>query len=468
MLYNKKNFCIAGKEGACGARLLAMKHVLFGFLLLAALLLACPSILAEQEDAPGAEATALPADTPAPTSESGPAVRFGRDFSSRYAEYDDKVTLSYTVRNESVLPLTDIVVSDSLVGEVGRIDCLEPGGKKTLSVRVRVTGSCTSTPSVSYFYDGIPYEERRKAESIQLADVSLRVELDADRTNVAPGEMVTLRLRLINEGNVSLSSVRAEEPVLGDMGSVASRLDPGEECAVTRTVQMKSAATFQFEVSAGSAAGGGITVHSNEISVLVTPVASEIRLTLSAEADCTELNGPGDVSFSLYVDNECSLELRNVVLSEETRGEIRQLVFVPPGKMPAITQTYRVEESGTYRFAAQVTDAVGDRTTVYSEPIEIAVLEANGEPSASPTVSGEATEQPEATAIPVLDGAPYRMEEQPAIFDRLMAGTSLALILLLLIWHVANRFRRFSARCRRAKKRRKMRQKKNKTANRKR
>ena len=420
-----------------------MKRVIYiFFLLLTAFML--PGVHARAEgtaqttQAPEAAPAETPAaETPAPTESVGPEIRFTRDFSSRYAEYGEKVTISYTVRNDGSVPVESVSIWDSLVGEVGVIERLEPGGKKTMSVRVRVTENCTSEPNVSYVCDGQIYSEGCDSARISLANVQLRVELDADKTNVAPGETVTLRLNLVNEGNVNLYGLRAEEPVLGELGSLGGTLAPGDECAVTRTVQMKSTGTFQFTISGSSDTGGAISVQSNEMSVLVTPVAAEIQLALRAEADQTKLSGPGEVTFSLYVDNECSLELRNVLLSEETRGKIRELVFVPTGEMPAITETYEVAESGTYRFLAQVTDSVGDRLTVYSEPIEITVAtEEESGPSPAPTAA-ETAAVPQESTIPVLGGAPYRMEENPATFERLMMSTALVLLAVLILWYIA-------------------------------
>lgn len=417
------------------------------------------------------EGAALPAAgeaAPESTEMPAPQVWFSRDFSSRYAEYGDQITLSYTVQNDGQLPIENVLIQDTLVGEVGTVERIEPGERKRLNVRVQVTQSCSSQPTLTYDCAGQSYTETRSAESISLADVNLQVRLEADKTSVAPGEMVTLRLLLTNQGDVRLYGLHGSEPVLGEMGSLVSALAPGEEYTVTRTVQMKSTGTFQFTVEGSSDTGGAISVQSNEMSVLVTPVAAEIQLSLRAEADQTELYGPGKVAFSLYVDNECSLELRNVSLSEETRGDIRQLAFVPTGEMPVIIQEYEISESGTYRFRAQVTDSVGDVLTVYSEPIEIAVLEERESASPSPEPTVQATQMgPSASpgVIPVLDGSPYRMEENPATFEKLMAGTVFLLLTILFIWYVVDKFKRWSARRRRARQKRK--QKKNRNGTRK-
>ena len=469
MHYNYGVYLYVEREGreSCGARLLMMKRVIRWILLLITVLaLAGIPALAEQADAALPEATDMPPAAepeptaiPEPTAAPEPQIRFTRDLSGSYAEYGNKITISYTVRNEGPVPVENIVITDGPVGEVGRIERLEPGERKTMSAGVRITQTCTSAPSITYEYGGRSYSDERSAQQVYVADVRVRVELSADKTNVAPGEMVTLRLNVVNEGNVSLYGLRASEPVLGDLGSVVSALKPGDESVITRTVQMKSTNTFQFAIEGSSDAGGTVSAQSNEMSVLVTPVAAQILLSLRAEADRTELTGPGEVVFSLYVSNDCSLELRNVELFEETRGKIRDLVFVPTGEMPVITESYEVTESGSYCFQARVTDSVGDRMTVYSEPIEITLQEA-GAPSGQPTIE-PAESSPQETAIPVLDGAPYRMEGDPATFEKLMFGAALALLAILLIWYMASAIRRRLERRRRARRRK---QKKNKRA----
>lgn len=445
------------REGAYGARSPTMKRVIeLMILTLAALLILFVPALGEEQTAdpspPAAE------ESPAPTEAPEPKIRFTRDFSASYAEYGNQVTISYTVRNEGSVPVENIVITDDLIGEVGRIEYLDAGERKTMSARVRITETCTSTPGISYECGGRSYSEQRSSQRIYLAEVRVQVELSADNNNVAPGEMVTLRLKVVNEGNVNLYGLRAEEPVLGDLGSIVSTLPPGGECVVTRTVQMKSANNFQFSIAGSSDTGGSFSVQSNELSVLVTPVAAQILLSLRAEADRTELTGPGEVSFSLYVSNDCSLELRNVVLSEETGGKIRELLFVPTGEMPAITETRLVEQSGVYRFMAQVTDSVGDTLTVYSDPIEITVAEQSAEPSEQPAETAPA-ESPE-NAIPVLDGSPYRMGEEPATFEKLMLGSAVAVLLVLIIWYLAETVRQMLRERRRRARRRKQKKKK--------
>ena len=107
---------------------------------------------------------------------------------------------------------------------------------------------------------------------------------------------------------------------------------------------------------------------------------------------------------------------------------------------------------------AQVTDSVGDTLTVYSDPIEITVAEQSAEPSVRPAETAPA-ESPE-NAIPVLDGSPYRMGEEPATFEKLMLGSAVAVLLVLIIWYLAETVRQMLRERRRRARRRKQKKKK--------
>ncbi len=393
-----------------------------------------------------------PTNTPEPTEIPEPQVHFSRDFSSRYAEYGSSVTLSYTVRNDGVLPITDIAVRDGAVGKVGSIDKLEPGERKTISARVKVTKTCTSSPSISYECGGKSYSRRCSEKNIYLAEVDVEIEVEADKTNVAPGEYVTLRLSICNKGNVNLYGLRVSEPMLGEISGSIKSLPPDEECVITRTVQMKSAATFHFTVSGSSDTGGGFSVQAEQMDVLVTPVASQVELELSAQADRMELDAPGEVCFSLELNNRCTLELRDVSISEQTRGEIRSLAFVPTGKMPPIMQTYEVSESGSYIFKAQMVDSVGDEVTVYSAPVYISVKTDQPQQTQTPL---QTPDHPERDAIEVPDGPPYRMAEEVATFERLIIWTVFLLIGVLLLWYTVSKVRRLLRRLARRRRKQK-------------
>lgn len=376
------------------------------------------------------------AESSASISDDSKPLKFSRELSDTYIGYGEYVTITYTVRNEGTTPLKNVVVADVLVGEVGSLDLLAAGEKRTFSARVAITEESVSSPYATYELNGAMDMVTREAETVHLADVQFTTLLEADKTNVAPGEVVTLRITLSNTGNIPLSRLRLKDSVLGDLGILLSELKAGQEYTVTKTVQIKSTTTFHFEVTGYNAGGTEEKFYSNELTVFATPVASDVRLSLTATPESDHLDAPGEVNFSLLLDNDGTLELRNVRLYEQTIGDIRTLLFVPVGEME-LTHTCQVEKSGTYVFAAEISDSVGDMLTVTSNPVEI-------------TVEG-ISETPEETAVPKdassqIDTAPYRLNQNSGLFYRLMLATSGLLLLMGAVFFFSARMRENKAR----------------------
>ncbi|NLG24474.1 MAG: hypothetical protein GX558_03905 [Clostridiales bacterium] len=305
-----------------------------------------------------------------------PALEFTRELSSSYVEYGQQLTVTYRLKNAGNVRLTGVVVTDELFGGVvERVGALDVGKKRTITRRITVKRRLVSKAVATCGYVGGDGTLRvsRGSATVHLADVQLDLQLDADKSTVASGELVTLRLKLVNNGNVPFSQLHVEDAVFGDLGWLDGRLEPGESYTVTKAVQLKSTTTFQFSVSCACATGAQVNLQSNERTVFVQPAASDVRLRIEAEADRTRLDAPGEVTFTLHVYNDGGIELRNVQLLEMRRGTIRSLLFLPAGETPPLEQTYAVDESATFQFIARTADAAGEDISAISQPIEIEV-----------------------------------------------------------------------------------------------
>ncbi len=355
-----------------------------------------------------------------------PKLEFSREISSRFVTEGSEVTLTYRLRNTGNVKLTDIRVSDELGGEVGSLSSLDVGRKKTFTQKVVIREGQVSRPKVSYSFEGSEKTrtEKLKSSEIALAREELVLELSASRSTVNPGDKVNLTLRLINNGNVSYSKLRISDPVLGDLGSLANDLKAGQEYVFSKEVPIKSSTSFQFHVTGRCATNSEISYKSNLCMVSVNnPSQSGIRLRLQAETQTPFINGPGPVTFTLHLYNEGDLDIRDVMLSEQTSGAIKRMAVLAPGETQ-LEQTYQLTKSGTFVFVAQVSDGQGGSMTVLSDPIEVEVG------SAAPVISGE-TGAPSASG----GGNAFKLPENPRIFRNMMllVGSLLAIILIFAV-----------------------------------
>lgn len=365
-----------------------------------------------------------------------PKLEFSRELSSRQVLPGQQVTLTYRVHNSGNVPLQDIVVKDPLGSTQFTLNSLAPGKRKTFTRKLNISQKSTSKPSASYTYEGASKRKtvRAKSATISIATERLDLLLEADKTTVDPGGEVTLRLTLTNNGSVSYSRLRIYDQVLGELGSIPNELKAGAEYTFSKVLTVKSTTTFQFNVTGRCSTNNSVEYASNELTVMVSPVVENIRLRLEASADHTRLTGEGPVTFTIKMINEGELDIRNVVLSEQSRGIIKTMAVLAPGET-SLNQVYSVGAKDTYVFTASLTDPNGNPLTVNSNPITVEMVapDAAPEPEPEPEATTIPTPQPTAVAT-VSQSTGNELPENPMSLRMLVILIASALIVLISIY----------------------------------
>ena len=180
---------------------------------------------------------------------------------------------------------------------------------------------------------------------------------------------------------------------------------------------------YQQDTS-GAAATARQQQELDEIQALLNEDQSGIHLRLEAETTSQSISGPGPVTFTLHLYNEGDLDIRDVMLSEQSNGDIKRMAVLAPGETQ-LEQTYQLTQSGTFVFVAQVSDGQGGSLTVLSNPIEIEVGSGEAAVVASPDADAPPPTQAEGNAL--------KLPENPETFRNMMilAGGVLAIILIL-------------------------------------
>ncbi len=358
--------------------------------------------------------------------EAQPELEFTRSVSSTYVQKGEEVSITYRLRNTGNVALTGIRVKDALYGEIGEVERLEPGKKHAFTLNLTVEDNCQSAPEASYSYPDAPRRVSQKLDSLDifLADEYLELMLEADKSAVSPGEVVTLRLKLVNRGDVTYDRLEISDQALGNMGSVPGELLPGQEYVFVKTVNMKTTTTFMFSVSGESTGGKQINSGSNMLTVAVTPVVDSIQLLLEATPDETALAAPGQVNFTIRVSNLGELDIRGVQLSEQTHGEIKTLAVAAPGDT-LVNQSYYISGDTTFIFTAELTDTQGGELTVLSNPVPVSVGAVPG--------AADVEQLPTPTALLGIEDTPYRIEDGNAMFARMMLGIIFVLAALIAV-----------------------------------
>ena len=351
--------------------------------------------------------------------EDGQPLRLTRDFSSRYAEEGEWITLSYTLRNTSAHTLGRVTLTDPILGEdqPEQVRNIEPGESRTVTARARVSEDIESAPTARYMYGGVERTAIAAPETVFVETTSLAAELTLEARR-------TLALTVTNNGTSPVFGVKATDAALGDMGEAVDRLDPGESASWTRVVSAPGA-RYQCDVSATSASGKRLSARSNELAALdaAAPTGEAEPVTLTAGVD-----GDGQLFVALF--NPGPDMLRNVTLREHEAGVERRIAFVPAGNSAHVTWPRASDEGGMMRFEA---------------------VSADGAALAEASIAAPATEaplSPDATPDPLaaLEGPSLRMNEPPQTYRAMLASVLIVLLAVALVWHVAHQWRRRQAR----------------------
>lgn len=395
---------------------------------------------------PGATAQERTVVVPLTRLPAEPGVEFTRSIPVASARPGETVSIAYRVRNTGNVALTHLSVADGDAGEVGALDRLDPGERKTFFYRFTMEETFTSKPKLSYSHRATrdTFEKELAGAAIYRADERLSITLEADRSAVSPGEVVTLTYRVTNLGDVQYDHLRLTDQLMGELVGLPSELKSGQDFVFTKAVKMTSTTTFLFTLTGQSPGGSPLEAASNPLTVAVKPALDDVKLTLIARPAALRLTGPGEVEFTLTVRNEGELDLVGVKLSERERGEIRTLAVAAPGDTETSVR-YEVSEPGTFQFMAELTDSKGGRLTKMSDEVTID-FGRDGQQAAPPDAPDDAPE-----------GAPYRLPDRPTAFRQMMAGVLVVLAVLATVMASASVSRRRHKRRLRDKQLRKLR-----------
>ncbi len=363
--------------------------------------------------------------------EAKPSVEFSRSVSSEYVQAGEQVSLTYRVVNTGNVPLTDIVVSDPLTGDVGGLAELAPGQKHTFTTRVAVASDAESLPTLTCYSKAnpeVPIVRDLGETHIHVTDQRLEAVLSADQAAVRSGESVTLRMTLFNASDIACERLRVTDQNGAELDSPLFSLKPGERYEVTQSVQMRETTTFLMTVSGRTEGGSAISARSNPLTVAVQAAANRARVALSAQVNPNTPVPAGTVRFTLRLNNTGEDALRRVKLSEQSRGAIRTLWVVPPGET-LVEQDYPLGGK-PFVFLAEMTDEKGGRLTVLSAPIAV---EAAAQPQSA---------NPAPTPLAMLAGTSYRLSGGVSTFLMMMIGAASVLAVLIAIIAVNSARRR--------------------------
>ena len=307
-------------------------------------------------------------------SDATPAVEFTRQFSSRSVEAGAPVTVTYRVRNAGNVPLSDLQVQDALGGYVGRVDSLDVGESRTLVNRATISGDTASSATLSYrAEDG---EERSEA----LEDVIVRVAR-ADMESVFTAgysafssNTATVVLTLTNAGDVGYRDICVIDDLYGGVIADGLTLDPGSDpLEVSRAYALRGEEGFRWRVTGVSNSGSHVDFVTDTVELPPAAQGASDALRLTVRALTPRICRAGNVTMRVSIENPGGAELRDLVLSEPSLGELYSFAALPADG--AITRDFlvRVESDAQYEFSVRGADADDAEVSATAPAVEVEI-----------------------------------------------------------------------------------------------
>ncbi len=151
----------------------------------------------------------------------------------------EKITYEITVKNDGNLTQTEVVVRDELTDDIWMIEALKPSESKTFTAEYVVTEEDTlkgTVKNVAVATSKSPDPDQptppvvpgETEDPIVAPKESLWLEkkVDSDKDEFEVGEVVPYTIRVVNNGNVTLTDVEVRDPLTDDVWTIES-LAPG-------------------------------------------------------------------------------------------------------------------------------------------------------------------------------------------------------------------------------------------------
>lgn len=259
-----------------------------------------------------------------------PGINVTKSCAPADVEVGDTLTFTITVENTGNETLNNVVVDDSLLGDLSGsfANSLAPGASESHEFTYEVTSAdaLKVTNNVTASADGAVSGAHVSDSASCSSNVIHTPKITVTKSctpEAGIGDTITYTISIENEGDESLEGITVDDTLLGDLsGSYADTLAVGasesHEFTHTVTAQDPDPLPNHVDVAAKGTYSGGSTTDEADCQSNVLHVPA-IGVTKS----CTEFAGVGDtVTYTIEIENKGNEALENVQVSDSLIGDL--------------------------------------------------------------------------------------------------------------------------------------------------
>ncbi|HOO53398.1 MAG TPA: NosD domain-containing protein [Methanothrix sp.] len=265
----------------------------------------------------------------------------------------DEIVYNLTVRNDGTVALNGVLILDDLTGNFS-LGTLDPGEEKSVISNYTVTqiDVCSGWVNNSAYATGTDvrgFSVMAGPEYVKVSTgytSSLNVTKVANTTGqVGPGDTILYRIKVINDGNVTLENVVIIDDKLGLVAPVGP-LGPNQSSNITVNYAVTQEDLRLGWVNNTVFANGtdpcGKTAEDHCTETVETTFEAGLEVTKTADI---EFARPGDqIVYTIRVENTGNCNLYNVWASDNLTDREEPLGILEPGEIQSFITGYQVAE----------------------------------------------------------------------------------------------------------------------------
>jgi large repetitive protein len=275
-----------------------------------------------------------------------------------YNAIGDIISYTIVVENTGNVALSNVVVNDPLIPAITdqNIGQLNPGGTHQLMGTYTITladmnsGSVVNTATVSGKDPNngdVIGSSSATVTANQQPSIAVTKSASPD-TYVAEGDIITYTIQVTNNGNVSLTNVIIDDPLIPAISNQnIGQLNPGgtHQLMGTYTItlaDMNSGSVVNTATASGKDPNNGDVIGSSSATVTANQQPS-IAVTKSASPDTYVAEGD-IITYTIQVTNNGNVSLTNVIIDDPLIPAIsnQNIGTLTPGSTQQLVGTYTI------------------------------------------------------------------------------------------------------------------------------
>jgi uncharacterized repeat protein (TIGR01451 family) len=320
-----------------------------------------------------------------------PAVTLTRTSDIKTVAQGGKIALTYTIKNTGTVAVSGLTLKDANLSTsaIASNIALDPGASKEIPFTYTMgSKKVTSSPVVSYTYNGKAYEAR-PSDTLELtpAEAVLAVTVSAaDAT--AEGQLFTITLK--NTGNVDITNIKVTDELGKTVNASAISVAVGKSAELTYNIITTEARNVVFSINGTDSTGKAYAYQTQ--SYPITPYMNPDEARIAFTATMTESLGSGSFKIQFVIQNLGGKDLTDLVITESVLGQIDTLSSLASGSTKQLEKRIEPGMNANLTFKVEGKDDTG---AVYNATATLA-LDPSLLVSAAPTAA-EASATPKPT-----------------------------------------------------------------------